>query len=270
MGTRKVRCRCEGGRARGRWRVQDLDIYNRETRQDCADFDPGGLRNRSECMKKALVIGASGGIGAAVVRALAARGVEVVGVSRSGDGLDVTDEASVAAHLGALTPGFDLILCATGALEINGALPEKCLSALSAAAMADQFALNCIGPALVIKHGARLLPREGRCVLAVLSARVGSIGDNRLGGWYSYRAAKAAVNQIVHGAAIELGRSHGGAICVALHPGTVATAFTEAYAGRHPRVSPDAAAGHLLGVIEALSVEDTGGFFDWRGEVVPW
>jgi NAD(P)-dependent dehydrogenase (short-subunit alcohol dehydrogenase family) len=221
-------------------------------------------------MKKALIIGASGGIGAAVVRALEARGVGVVGVSRSSDGLDVTDEASVAAHLGALEPGFDLILCATGALEIDGAVPEKSLNALSARAMADQFALNCIGPALVIKHGVRLLPRDGRSVMAVLSARVGSIGDNRLGGWYSYRAAKAAVNQIVHGAAIELGRSHAGAICVALHPGTVATEFTAKYAGRHPRVSPEDAAGHLLGVIEGLRGKDTGGFFDWRGDVVPW
>tara|TARA_R110000868_G_scaffold69764_5_gene205274 strand:+ start:46757 stop:47368 length:612 start_codon:yes stop_codon:yes gene_type:complete len=202
--------------------------------------------------------------------ALDARGVEVVGMSRSVNGLDVTDEASVAAHLGALEPGFDLILCATGALEIDGARPEKALSALSGKAMADQFAVNCIGPALVIKHGVRLLPARGRAVMAILSARVGSIGDNRLGGWYSYRAAKAAVNQVVHGAAIELGRSHADAICVALHPGTVATAFTAKYAGRHPTVSPDVAAGHLLGVIEGLSGADSGGFRDWRGDVVPW
>jgi NAD(P)-dependent dehydrogenase (short-subunit alcohol dehydrogenase family) len=221
-------------------------------------------------MEKALIIGASGGIGRALVAALSARGAAVTALSRAGDGLDVTDEASVAAALGGLEGPYDLVLVATGALEIDGAAPEKSLRQVSAQAMMDQFALNCVGPSLVLKHSVRLLPREGRAVFAALSARVGSIGDNRFGGWYSYRTAKAALNQMIHTGAIELGRSHREAICVALHPGTVATPFTEKYLGRHPAVTPDEAAAHLLSVIDGLGPEDTGGFFNWKGERVPW
>ncbi|MBW4974397.1 SDR family oxidoreductase [Roseovarius mucosus] len=221
-------------------------------------------------MEKALIIGASGGIGQAVSAGLEARGVTVTGLSRSGDGLDVTDEASVAAALGALDGPFDLILVTTGALEIAGAGPEKALRQVSAQAMLDQFALNCVGPSLVLKHSLRLLPREGRAVFAALSARVGSIGDNSFGGWYSYRTAKAALNQMIHTGAIELGRSHRGAICVALHPGTVETEFTRKYLGRHPAVPAAQAAENLLRVIAALRPEDSGGFFDWQGATVPW
>lgn len=221
-------------------------------------------------MENALIIGASGGIGRAVSAALRAKGVAVTGLSRSGDGLDVTDEASVATTLGALTGPFDLILVATGALEIGGAAPEKALRQVSAQAMLDQFALNCVGPSLVLKHSVRLLPREGRAVFAALSARVGSIGDNNFGGWYSYRTAKAALNQMIHTGAIELGRSHRAAICVALHPGTVETDFTRKYLGRHPAVPAPEAAENLLRVISGLRREDSGGFFDWQGKPVPW
>lgn len=221
-------------------------------------------------MENALIIGASGGIGQAVSDALGARGVAVTGLSRSGDGLDVTNETSVAAALGALKGPFDLILVATGALEIGGAAPEKALRQVSAQAMLDQFALNCVGPSLVLKHSVRLLPREGRAVFAALSARVGSIGDNSFGGWYSYRTAKAALNQMIHTGAIELGRSHRAAICVALHPGTVVTEFTRNYLGRHPAVPAPEAAENLLRVIAGLRPEDSGGFFDWQGVRVPW
>ena len=221
-------------------------------------------------MENALIIGSSGGIGRAVSAALRAKGVAVTGLSRSGDGLDVTDEASVATTLGALTGPFDLILVATGALEIGGAAPEKALRQVSAQAMLDQFALNCVGPSLVLKHSVRLLPREGRAVFAALSARVGSIGDNGFGGWYSYRTAKAALNQMIHTGAIELGRSHRAAICVALHPGTVETDFTRKYLGRHPAVPASEATENLLRVIQGLRPEDSGGFFDWQGKPVPW
>lgn len=221
-------------------------------------------------MERALVIGASGGIGAAVVAELRARGVAVEALSRSGDGLDVTDEASVAAALGAVQGPLDLVFVATGALSGAGMPPEKALKEVDAAAMADQFAINAVGPLLVLKHAVRLMPRDSRAVFAALSARVGSIGDNRLGGWYSYRMAKAALNQGLHTAAIELARSHRHAICVALHPGTVATPFTARYAGRHDTVAPEAAARNLLGVIEGLSSADTGGFLDWAGDRVAW
>ncbi|APE44663.1 C factor, cell signaling protein [Sulfitobacter alexandrii] len=221
-------------------------------------------------MKRVLIIGASGGIGSALAGACAERDVEVTGLSRSRDGFDITDEASVADHLGALDGPFDAVIVATGALEIDGAEPEKTIRAIRQKAMLDQFALNAVGPALVLAHVQDLLPRESRSVVAVLSARVGSIGDNRIGGWISYRSAKAAVNQIVHTAAIELARTHKKAVCVALHPGTVATPFTEKYLGRHPAVAPDEAAGNLLAVMDGLKVEDSGGFFDYAGKVVAW
>lgn len=221
-------------------------------------------------MDRALVIGASGGIGSAVAAALGAGGVAVTALSRSGQGLDVTDEESVARGLGALDGPFDLILVATGALEIAGAGPEKSLRAVTARALADQVAVNAIGPVLVLKHALRLLPRDRRAVFAALSARVGSIGDNALGGWYSYRAAKAALNQLLRTAAIEIARTHPRAVVAALHPGTVRTGFTERYLGRHPAVAPDQAAANLLAVIERLTPADTGGFFDWAGRRVPW
>lgn len=221
-------------------------------------------------MKRALIIGASGGIGGAVASALRARGTQVMGLSRSTHGLDITREASVVEHLGALEPGFDLIFVATGQLTGAGHPPEKTLKSLDPAAMAAQFAVNCIGPAMVLKHAQRLLPRDRQSVFAALSARVGSIGDNRLGGWYSYRAAKAALNQIIHTGAIELARTHPQAICVSLHPGTVATNFTEGYAARHSTVTPSEAAQNLLAVITGLEPAQTGLFFDWRGTPVPW
>ena len=210
--------------------------------------------------KNALIIGASGGIGSALSAALTAWGVVVTGLSRSVDGLDVTDEASVERVLGGLTERFDLIVIATGALEVNGAEPEKSFKQISAAAMMDQFAVNAIGPALILRHVGRLARRDGPAQVAVLSARVGSITDNRLGGWHSYRAAKAAVNQIVRGASIELARSHKHLACVALHPGTVQTPFTEKYIGRHPAVPAAEAAENLLTVIGGLGPENTGQF----------
>ena len=221
-------------------------------------------------MKQILIIGASGGVGSALATAYAARGDQVTGLSRSVDGLDLTDEASIQAHIGGLNGPFDVVLIASGALEIDGAEPEKTIKSITQKAMMDQFALNAVGPALVLRHAADLLPRDGRGVFAVLSARVGSIGDNKLGGWISYRSAKAAVNQIVHTSSIELARSHKHSICVALHPGTVKTPFTEKYLARHPAVEASEAAENLLSVIDGLGMKDTGKFFDWAGKPVPW
>ena len=223
-----------------------------------------------DARRRALVIGASGGIGAAVSYALLARGWDVVGLSRSNDDFDVTDPDAVAEGLGRLTGVFDLVFVAVGVLAAEGGAPEKSLSAIDADQMRRVFAVNTIGPALVLRHAADLLPRERRGVIATLPARVGSIGDNRIGGWYSYRASKAALNQIVHGAAIELGRSHKQAICVALHPGTVETPFTAKYAGRHKTVPADEAAANLLAVIDSLTPDQTGGFYDYAGKEIVW
>ena len=219
---------------------------------------------------RALIVGASGGIGRALADRLAGQGAEVTGLSRRYDGLDLTDEASIARLLGGLGGGYDRIFVTTGALELNGVPPEKSLRALDPATLAAQFALNAIGPALVLKHSLRLMPKDRPARFAVLSARVGSIGDNRLGGWHSYRAAKAALNQLIHTAAIEIARSHPQALVVCLHPGTVATPLTDAYAKGHPTVTPDQAAQCLLSVLDTLTPADTGGFFDWQGKPIPW
>ncbi len=218
---------------------------------------------------RALVIGASGGIGAALVQALALRG-EVVGLSRSVDGLDLADEDSISRVMGMLEGSFDLIIVASGALEINGNRPEKSLRALDAVAMAQQFAVNAIGPALVLKHALRLMPRDRPSRFAALSARVGSIGDNALGGWYSYRAAKAALNQLIHTAAIEVARSHPLAVVSVLHPGTVATGFTKDYVANRVTVTPDQAATNLIAVLDGLTPADTGGFFDAKDARIAW
>lgn len=221
-------------------------------------------------MKNALIIGDSGGIGKAVAAQLRAEGVDVTGLSRSGNGLDVTDEDSVRHALAHLEGLFDLIFVATGALEIAGAEPEKSLRALDPRALMDQYMLNAVGPVTVLKHAVRLLPKTRPAVVAVLSARVGSIGDNRLGGWYSYRAAKAGVNQLIHTAAVELARSHRHLACVCLHPGTVDTRFTAKYANRHPTVTAEHAADRLVAVLQGLSAADTGKFLDYAGQEIPW
>lgn len=221
-------------------------------------------------MERALVVGSSGGIGRALVAALSAENVQVVGVSRSGDGLDITDEASIALVLGGLEGQFDRVIVATGALEIGAFRPEKSLRALDPTALAAQFALNATGPALVLKHALRLMPKDRPARFAALSARVASIGDNALGGWYSYRAAKAALNQLIHSASIEVARSHPLAVVALLHPGTVATGFGAAYIGSHPTVTPDAAAANVLSVLAGLTIADTGGFFDWAGKRIAW
>lgn len=219
---------------------------------------------------RALIIGASGGIGSAVFQQLQKDGWDVTGLSRSDDGFDVNDAASVEQHMTRLSGPYDLIFVAVGILAPHWGAPEKSLAAIKQEDMARVFAVNTIGPALILRHIQRLLPKDGRGVAAVLSARVGSIGDNSIGGWYSYRASKAALNQIVHGAAIELARSHKHSICVALHPGTVETPFTADYAGRHKTVPANEAAAHLLDVIAQLTPAQTGGFFDYAGREIVW
>ena len=221
-------------------------------------------------MNSILLIGNSGGIGQALQGALEARGASVTGLSRRDTGLDLNDEASIERQLSVLRGPFDAILVASGALEINGARPEKALSQLTQSAFLDQFIVNAAGPALILKHAPRLLPKDRPSQFAALSARVGSIGDNKIGGWYSYRAAKAALNQIIHTGAIELARTHKQAVCVALHPGTVQTPFTAKYLGRHPSVPASQAALNLLSVLEGLGPDKTGQFFDWAGKPVPW
>lgn len=225
----------------------------------------------------AVVIGGTGGIGAAMIAALEQSGAfaEVISFSRSSDpAIDLLDEQSIArAATSVKTRQTDLRLVfdATGVLHGNGFGPEKSLGAISAEHMTQAFAVNAVGPALLMKHFLPLLPRHGRSVFATLSAKVGSIGDNSLGGWYSYRASKAALNQLVHTAAIELARQKPEAICVALHPGTVDTGLSSDFAKSGLTVrQPGQAAAQLISVLDRLTPAQTGGFYDYQGRSLPW
>lgn len=164
-----------------------------------------------------------------------------------------------------------MVIDATGFLHGEGFMPEKSWRELDAAHLAHAFAVNTIGPALLMKHMLPRLPRKSRSVFATLSARVGSISDNRLGGWHAYRAAKAGLNQLVRCNAIELARRAPQAICVSIHPGTVSTRLSDPFAKsgldvRDPRI----AAGQILDVIDGLESTDSGGFFDHKGEAIPF
>jgi NAD(P)-dependent dehydrogenase (short-subunit alcohol dehydrogenase family) len=221
-------------------------------------------------MTRTLIIGASGGIGSALSQVAKEQGHDVIGLSRSANGMDITDEASIARTFNTLSGTFELVICATGALVIDGHEPEKSINALTSEAMLLQFMTNAVGPALILKHALPYLAKDSPATFAAISARVGSIGNNEIGGWHSYRAAKAALNQLIHGAAIELARTHKQAICVCLHPGTVDTPFTKKYAGRHKTVPATDAARNLLAVLGALTLPDTGKFFDYTGSEVSW
>ena len=224
----------------------------------------------------AVVFGAGGGIGRALVGQLQAgqNFKHVVGFSRaSTPAIDLLIETTLkeAADFATSQGVIRLVLDATGFLHDNAHGPEKSWRELQPSHLARSFALNAIGPALIMKHVLPRFPRSGKAVFATLSARVGSIGDNRLGGWYSYRASKAALNQLVRTAAVELARRSPDALCIALHPGTVATALSAPFAATGLEVhSPAAAARHLLAVVDQLSADANGGFFDWRGQSVSW
>lgn len=224
----------------------------------------------------AIVIGASGGIGAAFAAALRTDPAcaTVACLSRNGNPrIDLRDENSIRAAREEIESGLscvDLIINASGALMIDDVPPEKTIKRLDAENMARHFEVNAIGPAMLMKHFAPLLPRDRRGLFASLSARVGSIRDNRLGGWFSYRASKAAQNQLLRTAAIEIGRTHPLAVLAALHPGTVATRLSEPFAGDRDRLQPETSARMLLQTLDGLSPEQSGGFFDYRGDMIEW
>jgi NAD(P)-dependent dehydrogenase (short-subunit alcohol dehydrogenase family) len=224
----------------------------------------------------AVVIGASGGIGAALEAALIDEGIAVQGFARSETGdrhINLEDEASIAAAAGRIKGSPDLVIVATGLLHDGERGPEKAMRDLDPVWMARNFAINAIGPALVAKHFLPLMPKSGRMVFAVLSARVGSISDNKLGGWYGYRASKAALNQLVRTLSIEDKRRNSSGIVVALHPGTVDTDLSRPFQGNVSPgrlFKPDRAAVQLLDVLDGLRAPDSGKLFAWDGvEVAP-
>jgi short-subunit dehydrogenase len=222
-------------------------------------------------MDRIVIVGASGGIGAALADAAEARGTEVIRLSRPA--IDLDDEPSFALSAEQAGNGLSHIIVASGMLHRQGQGPERDWRQLSADWMLESFKVNCVLPALVAKHFLPRLRTSDRSVFALLSARVGSIGDNRLGGWHSYRASKAAANQLVRTLSVELARKNPQAIAVALHPGTVDTGMSKPFqrnVAAAQLVTPGVAAANLWRVIDGLQPADTGGFRGWDGAVIPW
>ena len=228
----------------------------------------------------AVVIGASGGIGAALLEALREEGTfDIVhAFARAFDGdhhLDLTDEQSIAAAAAIVAKGppAALTIVATGLLHQGDQGPEKALREVDADWLRQNFAVNTIGPALVAKHFLPIMPRTGRWVFAALSARVGSIADNRMGGWHGYRASKAALNQLIRTMAVEEKRRNDRSIVVGLHPGTVDTGLSKPFQANVRSGSlftADRAAVQLLDVIDGLKAPDSGKLFAWDGaEITP-
>ena len=225
----------------------------------------------------ALIIGSNGGLGAALLSQLEgdANYAQAIGLSRSTQvSVNYDDESSIAKaaqYVADLCKTSDLqlrlLIVATGFLHGAQGQPERSFTNLDASYLQHVFKINTLGPALVMKHFLPLLPKTGRCVAGFLSARVGSMGDNALGGWYGYRASKAALNQLVKTASIELTRRNKDSICVSLHPGTVATALSEPFAKTGLNVRPASeAAADLLAVLAGLSPADTGCLVDYLAQ----
>lgn len=236
---------------------------------------------------RAAVVGASGGIGGALTALLAAdpgveavhafsrRAIEPLGDKVITGRIDFDDEASIAAAAESTRSGgpLDLVLVASGLLHDGAALqPEKSFRSLEAAQLARSFQVNTIGPALVAQAFLPLLARDRKAVFGAISARVGSISDNHLGGWYGYRASKAALNMMIRCLAIEVGRNRKETICVGLHPGTVDSRLSQPFQGgvaEDRLFTPETAAGYLLRVVDGLSPAESGKVFAWDGKEIP-
>jgi NAD(P)-dependent dehydrogenase (short-subunit alcohol dehydrogenase family) len=237
-----------------------------------------------------VIIGASGGIGSAFVKLLSqnennrvhafARTSSLASDDISNDTdkpsiqhIDYNSEASIksAAELAGQSGPIDLVIVATGFLHDQSIMPEKSLRELSTESFQKNFLINTIGPALVAKHFLPKLHKDQRSVFAILSARVGSISDNRLGGWYAYRASKAAVNMLIKTVSIEASRRQKKAIIVGLHPGTVASSLSKPF---QKNVVPEKlftaeySTKKLMSVIQNLDIEDSGKVFAWDGKEI--
>ncbi len=231
--------------------------------------------------RSAVIFGATGGIGAAVANALESAGQfdSIVRLSRSGDSpvvVDLTSDESIQGAAAWMTDhkiSPSLIFVATGLLHDDSKGPEKSLRQLDADWLMKNYQVNAIGPALVAKHLLPLMDRKGVTKFAVLSARVGSISDNRLGGWYGYRASKAALNMMIRNLSIEWSRKNAQSVIVALHPGTVDTELSRPFQSNVPSgklFDSDRAARHLLDVLDTLKPADSGKIFAWDGaEIKP-
>jgi len=236
-------------------------------------------------MENIAVVGSAGSIGGAMVEllrqkypkaqlSLMARAcVEATDPQITSYNIDLLDEESIEIASSQIDAPLDFVFVATGMLQNDKVRPEKSLRDLSAENFLRLFHVNTIGPALLAKHFLPKLSQNSRSVFATLSARVGSIHDNRLGGWYGYRASKAALNMVVKSASIEMARKNKNAIIVGLHPGTVDSPLSKPFQGNVPEgklFSADYAAKKLLAVVENLKQNQTGGVYAWDGRPIPY
>ena len=232
-------------------------------------------------MKKnniAVVIGGTGSIGSAIVKELSKHGFSnVVLLGRSSHPkLELTDEQSIeqaSIFIKSLGKPISLLFDATGMLhdEDNNQMPEKTYKNITLSFLKKNFEINTFGPALIMKYFLPLLDSEEQSVFASLSAKVGSIEDNKYGGWYSYRASKAALNQLIKTVSIELSMKNKKAICVSMHPGTVTSKLSKPFQKEGLTIqSPEESAKNIVQILLNLKSQDTGSFFNWNGEKIPW
>ena len=222
-------------------------------------------------MQKAIIVGASGAIGKALSDICERAGIAVVRLSRPE--IDLTSEVSIAESALKLQGQglFDMIFVASGILHTDTIKPEKNMKQLDSQNLHTLFQINAVGPLLVLKHFVTLLDPKKRSIFAVLSARAGSISDNKLGGWYGYRASKAALNMFLKTASIEYHRTHKELIIASLHPGTVDSLLSKPFQANVPKeelFTPEFAAEKLLAVIQKLQPEDSGCLFGWDGKEI--
>jgi NAD(P)-dependent dehydrogenase (short-subunit alcohol dehydrogenase family) len=226
----------------------------------------------------ALVIGGTGSIGSAIINELKNQNfTKIISLGRSSNPpLDLLDESSIkkAADFIKNQPGsLCLLFDATGILhnEDQNQMPEKTYKNIDLTFMKKNFEINVMGPALIMKHFLPLLDTDQKSIFATLSAKVGSISDNRYGGWYSYRASKAALNQMIKTASIELKMKNKNAVCVAIHPGTVTSKLSKPFQKDNLKIqSNKESAKNIVQVMTNLKINDSGLFFDWSGDIINW
>ncbi len=224
----------------------------------------------------AVVIGNSGSIGSAIEKELSDQGFKnIIGFNRSSNPrLDLLNEETIAQSAQFIKDQnipVSLVFDATGLLHDDNNMPEKTYKNIDQIFMRKNFEINVMGPALIMKYFLPLLDKEEKSIFASISAKVGSISDNRYGGWYSYRASKAALNQMIKTASIEMKMKNQNAICLAIHPGTVESKLSKPFQKNDLTIqSPQESASNIFKILTSSTSKDTGSFYNWDGKIIDW
>ena len=224
----------------------------------------------------AVVIGNSGSIGSAIEKELSDQGFKnIIGFNRSSNPrLDLLNEETIAQSAQFIKDKdipVSIVFDATGLLHDDNNMPEKTYKNIDQIFMRKNFEINVMGPALIMKYFLPLLDKEEKSIFASISAKVGSISDNRYGGWYSYRASKAALNQMIKTASIEMKMKNQNAICLAIHPGTVESKLSKPFQKNDLTIqSPQESASNIFKILNSSTSKDTGSFYNWDGKIIDW